>query len=157
MNIDDAALEKYIRAPRSSKIAAYLVAGTIVAAGATISWLIGDWGWLARSGALIVVLAMLMEGFGVQKFINNIVPVAKDITEEVVRMQLRRLPHLYGVTGKETTEEFEAIAQKEHRRRLKEVRAYAEKVMLRDFRRVEFSIASVGTILWGFADLLNRL
>ena len=79
---DDAALQIDIRAPRSSKVAAYLVAGTIVVAGATVSWSIKDWEWLARSGALIVVLAMLMEGFGVQKFINKIMPIVKSDTSK---------------------------------------------------------------------------
>jgi hypothetical protein len=61
------------------------------------------------------------------------------------------------LSGNETSEQLKDITGKELKRRAGEFKTLAEKAMNRELRKTEFWVASIGTLLWAFADLLNRL
>lgn len=149
---------KHFRLPRRYVFYIWSVVFFVILIGILISTMKKDWLWLARFGSFIVIASMILEAFGiVEKFMNKIMKIVKELTREVVRMQLKRLPHLFGVTGNETKEQFNDMAEKELRRRIMDVGSFLEKSVANDLRRTQFLVASVGTLLWAFADLLNQI
>jgi len=147
---------KAFRVPLKYKIAIWFVASLNIACGIYLSILHSDWRWLSRFGALIVIASLVLEATGlVQKFIGKVFKIVNDIMPEIVEMQVKRCPHLYGLSGKETPEQLKDIAAKELQKRVSETSTSAEKAVNNDLRKTEFWIASIGTLLWAFADLLN--
>ena len=72
-------------------------------------------------------------------------------------MQVVRRPHLYGLSGNESQEQIEDIVRKELKRRVCDCGALMETAMRHDMRKIEFTSASIGTLLWAFADLVNKI
>ncbi len=143
--------------PFRYKALMWVVVFVIVAAGTLVSVLLKDFMWLGRFGALIVIAAMMLAASGIpNRITTRILAIAQEVTREVVRMQVKRLPHLYGLSGNETADEVSARAEKELRQRLATVGALAEKTAERDLQRTEFLVASFGTLLWAFADLIGK-
>jgi hypothetical protein len=153
--------EKILRSfkvPLRYKIAVWLVVLLIIACGIYLSISSSDWNWLGRFGALIVVASLVLEATGlVQRFFMRVTQVVIDTMPETVEREVKRNPHFYGLSGNETSEQLKYITGKELKRRAGELRALAEKTMNRELRKTEFWVASIGTLLWAFADLLNRL
>ena len=155
--IDEIA-QKTFRIPKRYVIAGYLLTAVILAIGTWLSIRLGDWMWLARFGAFLVCLAMMLEVTGIlERYVKKVFSVVEGATAEVVLMQVKRLPHLYGVFSKTTAQQIQEIAEKEHRRRLKDADDRMRNAIARNVQRHEFILASVGTLLWAFADLLNKL
>lgn len=155
--IDEIA-QKNFRIPKRYVIAGYLLTAAVLAIGTWLSIQLDDWMWLARFGAFLVCLAMMLEVTGVlERYVKKIFGVVEDATADVVLMQVKRRPHLYGVFSETTAQQIQEIAEKEHKRRLR----YADDLMCntiaRKVQKHEFILASVGTLLWAFADLLNKL
>jgi hypothetical protein len=111
--------------------------------------------WL---GVSLIIACGILEATGlVQRFFKQVTQVVVDTMPEIVEREVKRAPHLYGLSGNETSEQLKFITGKELKRRAGEYRALAEKAMNRELRKTEFWVASIGTLLWAFADLLNRL
>lgn len=146
------------RIPIQYKILTWGVTMSIIACGAITSIKYSDWTWLARFGSFIVIVSLALEASGfVQKFIDKIIGITSEIMPEIVQIQVERQPHLYGLSGNETTEQIEQISNKELKRRLESVTLLIEKKITSDLRKMEFSVATIGTLSWGFADLINKL
>jgi hypothetical protein len=150
-------LEAFV-VPIIHKIIIWACALLIIALGIYLSISYSDWLWLSRFGALIVILSLTLEATGfVQKFIRRIINITMDIMPEVVKMQVKRNSHLYGLSGTESEEEIDDIAKTELKARANEFSNLAEKTMTQDLRKTEFGVATLGTLLWAFSDLLNKL
>jgi hypothetical protein len=146
------------RVPLRYKIPVWLVVLLIIACGIYLSISHSDWYWLSRFGALIVIASLVLEATGlVQRFLKRVTQIVIDTMPEIIEREVKRDPHLYGLSGKETSEQLKKITGKELKRRASEFSALAEKAMNKDMRKTEFLVASIGTLLWAFADLLNRL
>jgi hypothetical protein len=92
-----------------------------------------------------------------ERYVLRVFGIVEGVTAEVVLMQVKRLPHLYGVCSEYTDQQIEEIAAKEHRRRLKSLDDLMRSILAQKVQKHEFLVASVGTLLWAFADLLNKL
>jgi len=146
------------KVPIFYKIIIWTLVLLIIALGIYLSISCSDWCWLARFGALIVIVALALEGTGfVQKFINQITKIVMDIMPKVAKMQIIRSSQVYGLSGNESDEEIDDIAKKELKTRVNELYNLAEKAMSNDLRETEFCVAALGTLLWAFSDLLNKL
>lgn len=155
--IDEVA-HKTFRIPVQYVAAAYLPMLAVLAIGSWLSLQFNDWLWLARFGAFLVCLAMMFEVTGVlERYVQRVFGIVEGVTAEVVLMQVKRLPHLYGICSEYTDQQIEEIAAKEHRRRLKNLDDLMRSTLAKKVQKHEFFIASVGTLIWAFADLLNKL
>lgn len=155
--IDEVA-SKAIRIPTHYVVTAYLPILAVLAVGAWLSIHCNDWLWLARFGAFLVCLAMMFEITGVlERYVQRVFGIVEGVTAEVVLMQVKRLPHLYGIRSEYTDQQIEDIASKEHGRRLKNLDDLMRRTLAKKVQKHEFIIASIGTLLWAFADLLNKL
>lgn len=157
MSADDVAKEAF-KVPFFHKAAILLLTLLVLICGMYISVSVSDWTWLGRFGALIVIASLVLEATGlIDRYLSKIFNIVTEIMPEIVEMQVKRLPHLYGLTGNETPEQIKEIAQKEFKRRITDTKALAEKAISRDMRKLEFLVASIGTLIWAFADLLNKI
>lgn len=156
-SLDDVATKAF-KIPLPYVLTGYLLASCVVVIGIGLSVALGDWMWLARFGAFLVCLAMMLEATGVlERYVNRVFGIVEGVTAEVVLMQVKRLPHLYGICSETTAKQIQEIAEKEHRRRLKYADDLMRNTIARKVQRHEFFLASVGTLIWAFADLLNKL
>lgn len=154
----DEIAQKAFRIPKRYVITGYLITTAVLAIGTWLSIQLDDWMWLARFGAFLVCLAMMFEVTGVlERYVKNIFGVVEGATVDVVLMQVKRRPHLYGVSSETTTQQIQEIAEKEQKRRLKSADDLMRNAIARKVQKHEFILASVGTLLWAFADLLNKL
>lgn len=155
--IDEVA-SKAFRIPGHYVAVGYLVILAVLAIGAWLSVRQDDWGLLGRFGAFLVCLAMMLEITGVlERHVKRVSTVVESTTAEVILMQVKRLPHLYGVSPQTTAQQIQEIAAKEHRRRLKQADELMRNAIAKKVQKHEFIIASIGTILWAFADLFNKM
>lgn len=154
----DEIAQKAFRIPKRHVITGYLITTAVLAIGTWLSIQLDDWMWLARFGAFLVCLAMMFEVTGVlERYVKNIFGVVEGATVDVVLMQVNRRPHLYGVSSETTTQQIQEIAEKEQKRRLKYADDLMRNAIARKVQKHEFILASIGTLLWAFADLLNKL
>lgn len=158
MNSNDEIAEKVFKIPILYVATAYLLVTIVLAIGVGLSIKLDDWMWLARFGAFLVCLAMMLEATGVlERYVNRVFGIVEGVTAEVVLMQVKRLPHLYGICSETTAKQIQEIAEKEHRRRLKYADNLMRNIIAKKVQRHEFFLASAGTLIWAFADLLNKL
>lgn len=149
---------KYVNLPRSHVYILYLLVLVIIGIGIWVSIWNQEWAWLSRFGALLIILAMLFEVLGfAERYFQKLMLFAKAANVEIVKMQVRRLPHMYSLIGNETECQINQIADKELRRRVKDVGDKFWLELSKQVRFHEFSVATIGTMLWAFADLLNKL
>ena len=149
---------KAFNIPTHYVVAAYLLVTIVLAFGIGISFWLRDWMWLARFGAFLVCLAMMFEVTGIlEKYVNKAMSIVEGITVEVVLMQVKRLPHLYGINSQTSDQQINEISEKEHKRRLILANDVIRSTISRKIQRHEFFVALVGTLLWAFADLLNKI
>ncbi len=147
---------KAFKVPRKYKIYAWLLTLLIITIGIYLSIIKDDWIILARAGALIVILSLSLESTGIiQKLINKIINTTKELTREIVIMQVKRNTNLYGNSDSRTEDDINQISEKELNKRVESLQLLIEKTMYSDLRKTEFSIAALGTFLWGFADLIG--
>jgi glucan phosphoethanolaminetransferase (alkaline phosphatase superfamily) len=140
-NILEPKITKIIDAISAHKkyfIIAWGIAFLIIAIGTYLSIECNDWRILARAGALLVVVALFLEGVGIIKFYSDkIVNFINNLIKEDITLSSN------GLTKEEKVKEIE------RRQKL------AKDVILNKFKKTEFYIATLGTLLWGFADLLG--
>ncbi|APV42138.1 hypothetical protein PFAS1_23470 [Pseudomonas frederiksbergensis] len=158
MNPVDEVANKSFHIPTHYVVAGYLLMVVVLAIGTWLSIRLDDWTWLARFGAFLVCLAMMFQVTGaLDRYINKVIGLVDGVTAEVVLMQVKRLPHLYGICSETKAQQIQEISEKEHRRRLTHAADVIRSSISRKVQRHEFFVASVGTLLWAFADLLNKL
>ena len=146
------------KVPAKYKFLAWLAASFFISTGVFLSLQFDNWLWLARFGALVVIVSLLVEASGlVQKFIDRVTLMAEESTPEIVKMQVKRLPYMYGLSGTETDEQINQIARKEHLHRVNHISIIANKTVSADIRKTEFKIGFIGTVLWAFGDLVGQL
>lgn len=151
-------INNFFKIPHYHKIYVYLFLFVVLALGVFLSVQDCDWTWLARFGAFLVVVAMLFEASGYSdKYVERLMPVAQEITMEIVELQVLRKPYLYGLNENHSVDQAKEVAEKELRKRIFEVKSNARSVLSSHIRKHEFFIASTGTLLWAFADLLNKV
>lgn len=156
-SIDDVANEVF-KIPKGYVISVYLLVTALLAIGVALSIRYSDWVILARAGAVLILLAMLCEITGIpERFINKVMTAVESITPSIVLMQVKRLPHLYGVASETSEEQIAEITQKELRRRVKDTRDAFHRALAGKIKKHQFAIATLGTLLWAFADLLKHL
>lgn len=147
-----------LKIPRLYFLITWLTVFIILLVGGFLSYASEDWMWFARFGALIVIVSLLIEASGVvQKYIDKIICFSAALTEEIVKMQVLRQPHMYGLTGNESEDEIDQITKKEHAQRMTNINLVLERKISSDVRRMQFLIGFVGTIVWGFGDLMGKL
>lgn len=153
----DKIAQKLFRIPRRYLIILYLLVAAIISTGAALSIKYSDWLILARSGAVLIILAMACEITGLpERYVNRIMKLSEVLSAPIILMQVNRLPHLYGVSSESSEEQISEISQKELRRRVKDASEKFHKALSAKIKWHQFAIALVGTLLWAFADLIGR-
>lgn len=153
----DQVAAKGFNIPKRYLAAAYLLVTVVLAFGIGISFWTRDWMWLARFGAFLVFLAMIFEVTGVlEKYVKKVMSITEGVTVEVVLMQVKRKPHLYGINSKTSEPHIIEISEKEHKRRLALANDVIKSTISKKIQKHAFVVASIGTMLWAFADLLNK-
>lgn len=111
--------------PRKFKKCVWFYTFLLVLAGCAVSFVTKDWSWLSRFGALIVVIALFSASFNSQK----------------------------------AAESRFAFLENKHGRLKPDIAQSAKKVLVDEFsedlQRLELRVGALGTLLWGFADLIN--
>lgn len=158
MKSSDEIAEKAFNIPTLYVTVAYLLVTIVLAIGVGLSIRLGDWMWLARFGAFLVCLAMIFEVTGIlEKYVTKVMSIVEGVTVEVALMQVERLPHLYGINSETSDQQINEISEKEHKRRLILANDVIRSTISRKVQRHEFFVALAGTLLWAFADLLNKI
>jgi len=144
--------------PKKIKMAAWMLAFAILAVGVWGSFQWSDWVHFARSGAVLVVLSLSLAAFGFGNgFIDRVLFLLKPMTANVVEMQSKNRPHLYGIHPGLTEKEKDDLVQKVSRERINQVHILMKNRMAKDVQKTEFLIAALGTLVWGFGDLMGKL
>lgn len=150
--------DKLFQIPTWHLIGGYTLAALALSLGIGLSIYLRDWMWLARFGALLVCLALMFEITGLpERFVGKALAIAEEMTVETVFKQMLKRSYLYGITAETTDEQLSLIFEKEHRRRLAFTSDAMTNAIKKKIQKHEFIIASIGTLLWAFADLLNKL
>lgn len=158
MNTLDEAAQKALKIPRRYIVAVYLLVASVISTSVTLSINYSDWLILARSGSVLILLAMACEITGLtERYISRVMSLTESLISPIVLMQVNRSPHLYGASSVTIEEQISDISQKELRRRVKDASDKFHKVLSAKVKWHQFVIASIGTLLWAFADLLNKL
>lgn len=111
----------------------YLLVLLLLSGGVVLSLATDDWEWLARAGCAVVVVGVLL-------------------TSSQIREHSRRLRRLRGQLTGQSQRDW---AGEERSRTL--VRAVGEQEMAWEIEGHGLYILIVGTLVWGFGDLLGRL
>lgn len=129
-------LEKIIRL-NTYKVISLISLLIVCFAGIIPSFLLEDWGWFSRSGALLIIFAIFIVWLDYKGSINN----ALD----------RVLSGFDDYLKKEKIESHEKI-KRNISLKFDEVRD-ANKRM---FNKIEFFIVGIGTLIWAYGDLINK-
>lgn len=150
--------DQLFRIPMWHLVGGYTLAALVLSFGIGLSIYLHDWMWLARFGAFLVCLALMFEITGLpERFVGKALAIAEKATEETVLKQMLKRSYLYGITSETTDEQLSVIFEKEHRRRLVFTSDAMTNAIKKKIQKHEFIVASIGTMLWAFADLLNKL
>lgn len=150
--------DRLFQIPTWHLIGGYSLAALALSLGICLSIYLHDWMWLARFGAFLVCLALMFEITGLpERFVGKALAIAEEATVETVFKQMLKHSYLYGITEETTDEQLSIIFDKEHRRRLAFTSNAMTNAIKKKIQKHEFIIASIGTLLWAFADLLNKL
>jgi hypothetical protein len=138
---------------------AWLLTIALLLLGTKASFLWHDWGWLARSGALLTVAALSVGSFNsslqaalVVDYLDN----AHDPSQSIYEA-MRAKPHLYGISRPLSELETREVVAKERNRLKARVRSVLESEMSSSLKQLELQVATLGTLVWGFGDLINKL
>ncbi|HCG7163509.1 TPA: hypothetical protein NJ349_004694 [Vibrio parahaemolyticus] len=144
--------------PLRIKLMVWFLALSIMGIGAYLSHLERDWMLFARSGSLVVVVSLSLAAFGFgQKFINSVVKMVEPVALKIVAMQVSKRPYLYGVQAGLKDEELAAIIEKVTRERITSINTIMHKRLAQSVQKTEFVIAALGTLVWGFGDLIGKV
>jgi len=111
--------------PRKFKKRVWLLTFLLVFAGCAVSFVTKDWSWLSRFGALIVVAALFSASFNSQK---------------AAAVRFAFLENKHGKLEPDIAQSAKKVLEDEFRE---------------DLQKLELRVGALGTLLWGFADLLN--
>jgi hypothetical protein len=111
--------------PRKFKKRVWLHTFLLVLAGCAVSFVTKDWSWLSRFGALIVVAALFSASFNSQK---------------AAAVRFAFLENKHGKLEPDIAQSAKKVLEDEFRA---------------DLQKLELRVGALGTLLWGFADLLN--
>lgn len=107
---------------------------------------------------IIVVLSLALEATGfIDEYLDRLLNHVGEISLSIVLMQVQRNKNMYGLKGNESEEQLLQITRKESSRRLTDIGNVAGAQFYKNLRKTEFTIATIGTIIWGFGDLLDSL
>jgi hypothetical protein len=150
-------LDSY-KLPLRIKLMIWFFALSIMGVGAYLSHLENDWMLFARSGSLVVVVSLSLAVFGFgQKFISSVVDMIEPIALEIVTMQVSKRSYLYGVRSGLKDEELAEIVEKITRERIDRINAIMHKRLSQSVHKTEFFVAGLGTLVWGFGDLVGKV
>lgn len=146
------------KVPFVFKVIAWSLTTLICVFGVLASFHWEDWVHFARAGAVIVVLSLALEASGyIDRYVSKLLKHVSIISSQIVLMQVKRNKHMYGLKGDESEEQLAQVAKKENSRRLTDIGNVAENQFYKNLRKLEFTIATIGTIVWGFGDLIESL
>jgi hypothetical protein len=111
--------------PRKFKKRVWIYTFLLVLAGCTVSFVTKDWSWLSRFGALIVLAALISATFNSQK---------------AAAVRFASLENKHGKLEPDIAQGAKKALEDEFRE---------------DLQKLELRVGALGTLLWGFADLLN--
>lgn len=116
------------------------VAFTIFFCGIIASILSTDWTWLSRSGCLIVVVGIIMAAWDIGNALNNLedYKVSEDIRDLIEK-------------------KFSNLDETQLNENINQI-----KIKLIDkakvfHRQIETTLIIIGTLVWGFGDLIGKL
>jgi hypothetical protein len=110
--------------------------------GIVPSWLLSEWTWFARSGALLVVFGISIVWLDYKGSIN------KDLDTVFAGFQDYLNDKDKDISKKEITSTEKIILGK-----FNEVSELTNK----RFQNIEFFILATGTLIWGYGDLINKI
>jgi hypothetical protein len=138
---------------------AWLSVAILMGLGALTSWILRDWMWLGRFGALVTVAAMVLATFNADLQARLLVEYLNDYTDpsEDIYARISSKPYLYGIQQPLTDEQAREVLQREVDACNERMRATLRDEVISALRKLELGIAVVGTVTWAFADLINKL
>jgi hypothetical protein len=145
--------------PRRYLLVAWLTVAILMSLGALASWILRDWTWLGRFGALVTVAAMVLATFNTDLQARLIVKYLNDYMDpsEDIYARMRSKPHLYGIQQPLAEEHARELLKREVDAFNERMRATLGDEMISGLRTLELWIAIIGTVTWAFADLINKL
>jgi len=137
----------------------WLIVTTLMILGALTSWIFHDWIWLGRFGALVTVAAMILATFNADIQARLLVEYLNDYMDpsEHICARISSKPHLYGIQQSLSEEQAREALKREVEAFNERTRATLRDEMTSALRKLELWIAIVGTLVWAFADLINKL
>jgi hypothetical protein len=115
----------------------------LASTGLVPSFIFNDWSWFSRSGALLVVFGLLVVWFDYQRSLNKDLDTLLSGFEEYLQKQtdLQDAPDMQRRIYKQTSDKFDEVRQANKKR----------------FQNIEFIVIGIGTLIWGYGDLLGVL
>jgi hypothetical protein len=89
------------------------------------------------------------------KFVIHLLDGYIDKSEEIYQSMCEKT-YLYGISTPLTEEQARELISRERNRINDVAQARLEREFSDDLKKMEWRIGSIGTLLWGFADLLNK-
>jgi len=139
-NVLIAIIEKVKGIQRHSTIFIILL-GILVLAGMAPSIVCSDWTWFSRSGSLVVIFGVFIVWLdykgGIDEALDNVLSGYKEHlqnSEDLTEEQKEKF-------GKEVQEKFGEVSVLNEKR----------------FQNIEFYVIALGTLIWGYGDLLGEL
>jgi hypothetical protein len=148
--------------PPGFKRRVWAAAIALMLLGAAVSVFWQDWSWLARTGALITVLTLFVSTFDIKSLaafvfgpsIDEVVDVAA--IRQSIHDEMHKAPHRFGIGRQLTEQQFRDVIEQERLRRRTRLRDIFEEELRADLAKLGLMLGSIGTLLWGFADLLPK-
>ncbi len=114
----------------------------LLVTGIIPSLILSEWGWFSRSGALLVIFGIFIVWLdykgSIDKSLDNVFSGFKD--------------YLSDSDKNLSTEEIDRMAKEIHGK-FNEVSDATKK----RFQNIEFFIVAIGTLIWGYGDLVNKI
>ncbi|WP_157639813.1 hypothetical protein [Lamprocystis purpurea] len=137
--------------------AVYYVALTclLILLGVVVSLLLHDGLWLSRSGALIIVVSVLFGVHGLEGKIGSDIRYCNEILKAIEDDDFARRKDAFGGSFKKNPDDIKDIFLHSFSQAFagKREKDWGDRVV-RNTVRIGAGIAIVGTLVWGFGDLL---
>ena len=122
----------------------------ILASGVGASVVYDDWTWFARSGSLVVVVAALMHVYDAKAWVEK-------QKQSIITSLDEFLEKLEKYAGEEEYEEIVGPLRRSAKASHHRIKRYDMERLSVTYKRYEVIAAIVGTVVWGFGDLLGKL
>lgn len=141
----------------------YLFAILIFLGGIIISINLHDWSWFSRSGSLLVVIALTLEVIDFPTWISNISKSVRKYSErdgdeflyDTFRNIIKENLKKHGVI--KSPEEIEFLTEQYRDNYLELLPTKFGSGVKKMAHKYEIIIAAIGTLIWGFGDLINHV